>query len=97
LKKANEVCLLRRIRMEAKDMERYVAFVGEAYGKNQGVMPQEYIDLDIAEISFKAGIRATVGYFSKHWMGAARGMLLYEISDKDRMLLEDGILPPDVI
>lgn len=37
---------------EAKDID---GFIAEAYKKNKGVMPREYIDRDIAEISFKAG------------------------------------------
>lgn len=41
----------------------------------------------------QAGIREVVDYFSRHWMGQTRGMLLYEIPTKDRDLLEDGIVP----
>ncbi len=41
----------------------------------------------------KEGIRKLVDYFSRQWMGAAKGMLIYEISDKDRDLLEEGIVP----
>jgi len=80
--------------MEAKDRNNIQRQILEKY---PGTIPDMDIDWEMGEIFYKAGIRATVGYFSKHWMGAARGMLLYEISDKDRMLLEDGILPPDVI
>lgn len=58
-----------------------------------------------AEISFplgfgegkKAGIKEVVDYFSGHWMGQTRGMLLYEIPVGDRCLLEDDVVPSSKI
>ena len=44
---------------------------------------------------YKAGIQKVVDYFSRHWMGQTRQMMLYEIPAKDRDLLEDGIIPDD--
>jgi len=42
------------------------------------------------------GRREVADYFSRHWMGQTRGMMIYEIPVKDRPLLEDGIVPdPD--
>jgi len=46
-----------------------------------------------AEISFEAGINAVMEYLGKHWMGTDRGMLVYEIASKDRLSLEEGIIP----
>ncbi len=40
--------------MKAKDTV-IEGLIDEAYKKNQGIMPQEFIDQTIAEISFKAG------------------------------------------
>jgi len=52
--------------------------------------PQYCVECDT---TFRAGIREVVNYYSRHWMGQTRGMLLYEIPSKDRDLLEDGIVP----
>jgi len=32
-------------------------------------------------------------WLSKRWMGATRGRLIYEISVKERELLEQGVIP----
>ena len=47
------------------------------------------------EEGFKAGVAQTLDYFSRHWMGCTKGMMLYEIPEKDRDLLGNGIIPEE--
>ena len=70
-------------RNSAHPLGMWIKLVKEAQAK---------LTWDIAE---KAGIKKVVDYFSRHWMGQTRQMMLYEIPAKDRDLLEDGIIPDD--
>lgn len=72
--------------------EEYRKWVKAFMGAGILIAEADTVNIAIKETK-RAGIREVVDYFSRHWMGATKGMLIYEIPDKDRDLLEDGIVP----